>query len=40
MPILWPDFDDAAFVAALEHYAARERRFGAVVETPAVMSAS
>ncbi len=40
MPILWPDFDDAAFVAALEHYGARERRFGAVVELPAVMSAS
>ena len=40
MPILWPDFDDAAFVAALEHYGARERRFGAVVDSPAVMSAS
>ena len=49
MPILWPDFDDAAFVAALEHYGARERRFGAVVEfarghvcfvSPAGMSAN
>ncbi len=40
MPVLWPDFDDAAFVAALEHYAARERRFGAVSESPAVLSAS
>jgi len=25
---LWPDFDEAAFAAALEKYAARERRFG------------
>jgi undecaprenyl diphosphate synthase len=41
MPILWPDFDDGAFVAALEQYAARERRFGAVVEAPAaVLTAS
>ena len=41
LPILWPDFDDGAFVAALEQYAARERRFGAVVEaTTAVMTAS
>jgi undecaprenyl diphosphate synthase len=40
MPVLWPDFDDAAFVAALQEYAARERRFGAVAEPTAVMSAS
>jgi len=25
---LWPDFDEQAFAAALEHFAARERRFG------------
>ena len=25
---LWPDFDERAFAAALEHFAARERRFG------------
>ena len=25
---LWPDFDEQAFAAALEVYAARERRFG------------
>jgi undecaprenyl diphosphate synthase len=25
---LWPDFDEQAFAEALEHYAARERRFG------------
>lgn len=29
---LWPDFDDAAFAAALEWYAGRERRFGRVPE--------
>lgn len=28
LPIHWPDFDKAAFVSALEQYAARERRFG------------
>ena len=39
LPILWPDFDDAAFVSALKQYAARERRFGAVPEPAAVMSA-
>lgn len=27
-PVLWPDFDDAAFAAALTEYAQRERRFG------------
>jgi undecaprenyl diphosphate synthase len=45
LPVLWPDFDDAAFVAALDQYAARQRRFGAlvepaVVETAVVKSAS
>jgi undecaprenyl diphosphate synthase len=40
LPILWPDFDDAAFVSALQQYAARERRFGAVPEPAVVMSAS
>ena len=29
---LWPDFDDAAFAAALDWYAGRERRFGRVPE--------
>jgi undecaprenyl diphosphate synthase len=28
LPILWPDFDEAAFRAALAEYASRERRFG------------
>ncbi len=40
LPILWPDFDDAAFLSALDQYAARERRFGALVEPAAVKSAS
>ncbi len=40
LPIYWPDFDDAAFLAALQQYAGRERRFGAVVEATAVMTAS
>ncbi|MEW6166276.1 MAG: polyprenyl diphosphate synthase [Pseudomonadota bacterium] len=31
-PTLWPDFDDAAFAAALEWYAGRVRRFGRVPE--------
>ena len=29
---LWPDFDDAAYAAALAWYASRERRFGRVPE--------
>jgi undecaprenyl diphosphate synthase len=29
---LWPDFDGAAFEAALQHYAARQRRFGLSAE--------
>ncbi len=40
LPILWPDFDETAFVSALQQYAARERRFGAVAEPAAVLSAS
>ena len=30
LPVLWPDFDRAAFVAALAEYAARDRRFGGI----------
>ena len=40
LPILWPDFDAAAFVSALQQYAARERRFGAVPEQAVAMSVS
>ncbi|MFN8830090.1 MAG: isoprenyl transferase [Labrys sp. (in: a-proteobacteria)] len=29
-PVLWPDFDRAAFEAALREFAARDRRFGGV----------
>ncbi len=28
LPVLWPDFDRNAFAAALDQYAARDRRFG------------
>ena len=31
-PVLWPDFDKGAFLAALEDFAARERRFGQTSE--------
>jgi len=27
-PMLWPDFDEAAFKAAVSEFAARQRRFG------------
>jgi len=27
-PVLWPDFDEAAFAQALDQYSARQRRFG------------
>ena len=40
LPIMWPDFDEAAFASALDQYAARERRFGAVSEPAVAMSAS
>jgi len=40
LPVLWPDFDDAAFVSALDQYAGRQRRFGAVIEPAVVKSAS
>ena len=28
--VLWPDFDEAAFDAAIDEYNGRERRFGGV----------
>jgi undecaprenyl diphosphate synthase len=31
LPVLWPDFGDADFEAALEAFASRERRYGGVV---------
>jgi len=33
-PELWPDFDAARFAAALEDYAARQRRFGRTTAEP------
>jgi len=33
-PELWPDFDEARFAAALEDYAARQRRFGRTTAQP------
>ncbi|OYX00994.1 MAG: hypothetical protein B7Z14_07405 [Bosea sp. 32-68-6] len=32
LPVLWPDFDRAAFEEALAEYGRRERRFGGVSE--------
>ena len=40
LPILWPDFDRAAMVAALEEYAHRERRFGRVEPARSAKTAS
>jgi len=31
LPVLWPDFGDADFEAALSEYVSRERRYGGVV---------
>ena len=31
LPVLWPDFGDEQFEAALAEYASRERRYGGVV---------
>ena len=39
-PTLWPDFDDAAFEAALTSYRERERRFGRTSEQLAEPKAS
>lgn len=35
---LWPDFDEAAFAAAIEDYERRDRRFGAIPSNEAVSS--
>ncbi len=40
LPIHWPDFDQAAFAAALDEFAARERRYGGASAAAAVKSAS
>jgi undecaprenyl diphosphate synthase len=40
LPIHWPDFDHAAFAAALAQFAARERRYGGARAPAPVMSVS
>lgn len=40
LPILWPDFDRAALVAAIEEYAHRDRRFGRVQPARSAKTAS
>ncbi|WP_457799010.1 isoprenyl transferase [Methylocystis sp. S23] len=40
LPILWPDFDRAAMIAALQEYAHRERRFGRVEPPRSAKTAS
>lgn len=39
LPVLWPDFDRAAFAGALAEFAARERRFGGATPKRAVAAA-
>lgn len=34
LPIYWPDFDKAAFIAAIDEFARRDRRFGGVSTCP------
>lgn len=34
LPVLWPDFDKAAFEAAIDEYAHRDRRFGRLDPPP------
>lgn len=40
LPVLWPDFDRAAFASALAEFAARERRFGGVAAPAAARTGS
>ncbi len=40
LPVLWPDFDRAALIAALQEYAHRERRFGGVEPPRSAKTAS
>jgi undecaprenyl diphosphate synthase len=40
LPMHWPDFDRAAFEAALAQYAARERRFGGAAPRAAIVKSA
>ena len=40
LPLHWPDFDKAAFDAALEQFAQRERRFGGAAAPPAAVKSA
>ena len=39
VPEYWPDFDRQRFFSAIEQYATRDRRFGALTEQVAVAGA-
>ena len=40
LPIHWPDFDRAAFDAAIDQFTKRDRRFGGVSSPPVVLAAA
>jgi undecaprenyl diphosphate synthase len=40
LPMHWPDFDHAAFLAALAQYASRERRFGGTAAAAAIVKSA
>lgn len=40
LDVLWPDFSKLDFIAALEEYAHRDRRYGGIRSTPAIKTAS
>jgi undecaprenyl diphosphate synthase len=40
LDVLWPDFGKLDFIAALEEYAHRDRRYGGIDPTPAIKTAS
>lgn len=40
LDVLWPDFSKLDFIAALEEYARRDRRYGGVRSTPVIKTAS
>lgn len=40
LDVLWPDFSKLDFIAALEEYAHRDRRYGGIRSAPAIKTAS